>query len=275
MAQVEGGELMVIQRGSDSTPKRTSLEGYRGPNLGMGTSGGWTDGPWWRQGDAKRDIGLVKGLPEGTKLARVSAESYATEYFSAKGGVEKAAEAATETLSESNPTRSSDIFLAIQAINYTQPEELFQSSNSAAAAEKQVAVEDPKEDPAELVCFAIYLHDPVHALSFSSISQTVPAKWVSWLDAEALQVPDPQNPSQTYYSPPDDIAQIIEEGGVDPREWVAEWVEESLAIAVGTVAQRYVARRMGVGEGGIGRGKAREAALDAGAGEVARAVGGL
>jgi hypothetical protein len=37
-------------------------------------------------------------------------------------------------------------------------------------------------------------------------------------------------------------------GGVDPRDWVAEWLEESLSLAVGVVAQRYVARRMGVGE---------------------------
>jgi hypothetical protein len=29
---------------------------------------------------------------------------------------------------------------------------------------------------------------------------------------------------------------------------VAEWLEESLSLAVGVVAQRYVARRMGVGE---------------------------
>jgi hypothetical protein len=38
------------------------------------------------------------------------------------------------------------------------------------------------------------------------------------------------------------------------------------------VAQRYVARRMGVGEGGIGRGKARVAeVLEDGGGEAARA----
>ena len=59
---------------------------------------------------------------------------------------------------------------------------------------------------------------------------------------------------------------------MDPREWVTEWVEEVLGTGVGVVAQRYVARRMGVGEGGIGRGKMREAAIESGAGEAARAI---
>ena len=70
---------------------------------------------------------------------------------------------------------------------------------------------------------------------------------------------------------PESIMEIIQTGGVDPREWVAEWMEEILSLAVGVVAQQYVAKRMGVGEGGIGRGKKR-AEEDATAGEAARAV---
>ncbi|KAF2093773.1 hypothetical protein NA57DRAFT_47540 [Rhizodiscina lignyota] len=271
MSQVEGGDLMVIQRGSESTPRRSSSEGYRGPGLNMSTSGGWNDGPWWRQGEAKRDIGIVKGLAEGSKLAKVGAETYATEYFAGKGGVEEAAKQATQVLSESNPVRSSDIFLALQAVSYTQPAELFASSSSSSQEQKEGGVEEQPDQPDELVTFAVYLYDPVHALSFSTLSQSFPVRWIEWLDAPAAQHPDFPN----EYRPPEDIAQIIDEGGVDPREWVAEWVEESLSMAVGVLAQRYVARRMGVGEGGLGRGKAREEAVMAGAGEVARAMGGL
>ncbi|KAI5291914.1 hypothetical protein KEM52_000035, partial [Ascosphaera acerosa] len=47
-----------------------------------------------------------------------------------------------------------------------------------------------------------------------------------------------------------DIADLIASGGVDPREWVADWLREALALGLGVVAQRYVARRMGVGCGG-------------------------
>ena len=75
---------------------------------------------------------------------------------------------------------------------------------------------------------------------------------------------------------PAEIREIIEGGGVDPREWVAEWVEEALSLSIGVLAQRYVARRMGVGEsaGDLSGGRHRqkvEAIVNDGAGEAARA----
>ncbi|MCJ1228259.1 hypothetical protein MMC12_004920 [Toensbergia leucococca] len=251
MAQVEGGDLLVIQRGSEFSPRRESSEaGFTGSS-----SSGWSDGPWWRQSSDPRNLGTVKGLVEGTKLSKVSAESYANEHFASRGGVEEAAKQATENLHESNPVRSSDIFLSIQSINHTAPQDLFSSPQK----EDSANVIDPSE---ELLCFAIYLHDPIHGITFHTVTQTLPQKWIDWLDAstsEALGVPEA-------------IADIINTGGVDPREWVTEWVEEVLGTGVGVVAQRYVARRMGVGEGGIGRGKMREAAIESGAGEAARAI---
>ncbi|KAF1833842.1 hypothetical protein BDW02DRAFT_639748 [Decorospora gaudefroyi] len=255
MAQVEGGDLMVIQRGSEST-QRGSLDGYRG-----GGGGGWNDGPWWRHTD-KRDLGVVKGLVEGTKLARVSAESYANDFFAAKGGVEEAAKQATEVLSETNPVRNSDIFIAIQAVGYPCQPDLFATSSS----EEKSQVQEQSEDD-DQVAFAIYLHDPIHGISFKTLSQSFPAKWVEWLDAPANTEAAGEEGQL-----PREILDIIESGGVDPREWVSEWMEETINLSVGIVAQRYVARRMGVGEGGLGRGKAvREAVVDAGGGEAARA----
>ncbi|ORX96810.1 maintenance of telomere capping protein 1 [Clohesyomyces aquaticus] len=257
MAQVEGGDLLVIQRGSESTHRRGSMDGYRGG------SSGWNDGPWWRQND-KRDLSVVKGLPEGTKLCRVSAESYATDFFAAHGGVEEAAKQATEILSETNPVRSSDIFLSIQAISYEAPVELFGGASGSSETEKGGVQEHKDSD--ELVTFAIYIHDPIHSISFHALSQAFPAKWVEWLDATSVIGSDGVEAQL-----PQEIREIIESGGVDPREWVAEWMEETISLSVGIVAQRYVARRMGVGEGGIGRGKHREEALEAGGGEAARA----
>ena len=260
MSQVEGGDLLVIQRGSEST-RRASVDGYRGGGV-TGGGGGWSDGPWWRHTD-KRDLGVVKGLVEGSKLARVSAEAYAGDFFAARGGVEEAAKHATEVLSESNPVRSSDIFLALQAISYTAPQDLFAASQSP--EEKEGGVEEQEEED-ELVVFAIYLHDPIHGISYKALSQSFPAKWAQWLDAPAATEAAGEEPQL-----PAEIQQIIQDGGVDPREWVAEWMEETISLGVGIVAQRYVARRMGVGEGGIGRGKAREAVVEAGGGEAARA----
>lgn len=245
---------MVIQRGSEST-QRGSSEGYRGGG------GGWNDGPWWRHTD-KRDLSTVKGLTTGTKLARVSAETYATEFFAARGGVEEAAKQATEVLSETNPVRSSDIFIAIQAISYSDQDDLF--ANSSSAEEKSGAGEEKEGD--EQVIFAVYLHDPIHGISFKAISQAFPLKWVEWLDAPANTEAAGEEEQL-----PQEIQEIIESGGVDPREWVSEWMEETINLSIGIVAQRYVARRMGVGEGGLGRGRTRTAVVEAGGGEAARA----
>ncbi|KAI9816702.1 MAG: hypothetical protein M1832_004990 [Thelocarpon impressellum] len=260
MAQVEGGDLMVIQRGHESSPRRASDAGFTGSGVA-----GWSDGPWWRQETERRSLGAVKGVTEGGKLVRVGAEAYAHEFYAARGGVEVAAQRAAEVLSESNPVRSSDIFLAIQAIQHEEEP----AGPSAAGAEGGVV--DAESKPDELLSFAIYLHDPVHSITFGTRTQALPQKWLDWLDAS---VPARQEAGEDTAGSalPVEIAEIIASGGVDPREWVAEWVEETLSLGVGVVAQRYVARRMGVGEGGIGRGKKREEAIEGGGGEAARAI---
>lgn len=263
MSQVEGGDLMVVQKGKEASPRRESEHGISGNPVS-----GWNDGPWWRSTD-RRSISAVKGVVEGSKLARASAESYSVEHFASKGGVEEAAKQATETLSKSNPTRNSDIFLAIQAISQPVPKDLFAAGPSS--EKESSAVKEAEEAKAiEEIVFAIYLHDPIHGIAFHALSQYVPGQWIDWLDAS----------SSANGALPESIADIIESGGVDPREWVAEWIEETLTLAVGIVAQRYVARRMGVGDGGIGKGKMKadkgaEETLEGGGGEAARAIGGM
>lgn len=284
MSQVEGGDLLVVQRGQESAPRRGSEYGGGFGHSSFSTAG-WHDGPWWRTVTPgnPRNISAVRGAVEATKLARASAEAYANEYYSARGGIEEAAKQASEVLSETNPVRSSDIFLAIQAVSQTASKDLFQAgpssssstSNSNSTPQGVVEVEDEKEN--EEVSFAIYLHDPIHGIAFHTISQPVPQRWIDWLDAPAPSPADPE--ADDAHIPravvPEAIAEIIESGGVDPREWVAEWLEESLSLAVGVVAQRYVARRMGVGEGGVGKGKMRAekaSSVESGAGEAARAL---
>ncbi|KAK4444161.1 maintenance of telomere capping protein 1 [Podospora aff. communis PSN243] len=260
MAQVEGGDLLVFQRGHEAT--------------GVQSSAGWRDGPWWRQADSPRDFGLVKGLVEGTKLCRASAEGYATDYFSSHGGIEGARQRAVEPLSESNPVRSSDLFLSVQAIVIDEDKTLF-AGTTASEKEKKSPVQDD-EQADELVCFAVFILDPVHEIQYSTVSQSVPAKWIRWLDAAAAPL-TPTSAAEDAYEPefervPEEIREIVENGGVDPREWVAEWVEEVLGLSIGVVAQRYVARRMGVGEGGLGKGKQKlESVLEDGGSEAARA----
>ncbi|EGS17117.1 uncharacterized protein CTHT_0074470 [Thermochaetoides thermophila DSM 1495] len=273
MSQVEGGDLMVIQRGQESS-HRSSSEHHKSSFFSQPPFG-WRDGPWWRQDDSPRSIGIVPGLVEGTKLCRASAEAYAHEYFAANGGIEVARQRASEPLSESNPVRSSDIFLSVQAISVPSDGALFVGS---AAAEKEKAASDVKEEQEDAeggVCFAVYVFDPVHEIRYSTVSQTVPTRWIRWLDAPpapASREEEGNEYEKEFGRLPEEIREIVETGGVDPREWVSEWVEEVLSLAVGIVAQRYVARRMGVGEGGIGKGKQKvEDVVQEGGNEAARA----
>ncbi|POS83228.1 hypothetical protein EPUL_003927 [Erysiphe pulchra] len=260
MEQVEGGDLLVVQRGHESTVRRASEIGY------TGGSNSWNSGPWWRENSKRRDIGAVKGLVEGTKLVRVSAETYANEYFNSHGGLEKAIQRATQDVSESNPIRSSDIFFAVQAIAYDAPEDLFQGS---AQVEEEYGIVTEKDCCDELILFAIYLHDPVHNITFSTLSQSLPAQWIRWLEtiSKKSNVSDISSPSKSGFFKkdreevrddlPEEIADVIQSGGVDPREWVSEWIEETLSLSTGILAQRYVARRMGVSEKDTSKAKAK------------------
>ncbi|EER29515.1 hypothetical protein D8B26_003931 [Coccidioides posadasii str. Silveira] len=271
MAQVEGGDLLVVQRGQESGPRR-------GPESGasLKPTAGWNDGPWWRYVSPKqpRSISAIKGAVVATKLARASAEAYANEFYAARGGVEEAARQASEILSESNPVRNSDIFLSIQALSQPVSSELFQAGPSG-ESEPTSEVVEPKADIEEEISFAVYLHDPVHGIAFHTISQSIPQRWIEWLDASAPETDTDDSSEAAQFFVPEAIAEIIESGGVDPREWVAEWVEDALTLGVGVIAQRYVARRMGVGEGGVGKGKMKveqATVVESGAGEAARAI---
>lgn len=123
-----------------------------------------------------------------------------------------------------------------------------------------------EEEEEEQVVFAIHLYDPVHALSFATVSQALPAQWLGWLDA-----PAPKDTPAGEWALPEVIRNMVDMGGIDPREWIVEWVEEAVGLAVGVVAQRYVAKRMRVGDP-VSR-LVNEKMVGSGAGEEARAVG--
>ncbi|KAK9469124.1 maintenance of telomere capping protein 1 [Lipomyces arxii] len=177
MQQVEGGELMIVQKGRESRKRDSDKKGV------------------------KRDMGLFTGgLEAGEKLAKANIEQ-----IRLKGKEPENLE------DQDSPIRKSDIYLSIQAVSY-----------SANAVSSDVNPESESQD--KLFAFIIYLSDPFHDLSFTTHSQSFPLLWCDWLDSE------------------DPIP-----GQVDPREWLAEWVEEGLGLAIGVVAQRYVASRLAIG----------------------------
>ena len=67
-------------------------------------------------------------------------------------------------------------------IIYNEDKSLF-ADDGRKEEREGAGVAEPDEDDQESVVFAIYLHDPLHSLSFSTLSQAVPAKWAQWLDA--------------------------------------------------------------------------------------------
>lgn len=68
--------------------------------------------------------------------------------------------------------------------------------------------------------YVVYLLDPFHNLEFSTISQGFPVEWLQWQDDQ------------------EEIADAI-----------GEWLDEGLRLGITCVAQGYVAKRMGIGEG--------------------------
>lgn len=73
--------------------------------------------------------------------------------------------------------------------------------------------------------FIVYLADHQHKIELMTASQTFPAKWAEILDESAG--------TGTGTT-------------ADTREWILEWVESGLQLAVGVVAQKYVFMRMGL-----------------------------
>ena len=268
MAQVEGGDLLVIQRGQDSSPGQRSDDG------GLGFSGpGWGDGPWWRQPVEKRNLGLVRGAVEATKLAEASAKSYANDFYSPSGGVEAASRQAMQSMTESNPVRDSHIFLAIQAVGIPNWQALLLPLERETGHER---AEEAKVDDEDLVAFSVYLYDPEHGIHFGTMTQPFPSSWAEWMDTHTSTVaaaPNGLDPAHDRPTSPDiTIAETMTEGGPDPREWVADWVEDVLSLGIGIIAQSYVTRRMGIGPGHVAVARPRHHALESGGGEAARAI---
>lgn len=154
--------------------------------------------------------------------------------------------ASTAQENPQNPTRKSNIFLALQPTIHGPL--------------------DGSSEEEHVVSFAIHLHDPENSLDFSTLSQALPLQWLEWLDAAPPAV------ESGGWALPEAIQDIIDAGGLDPREWVVEWVEEAVGLAVGVVAQKYVAKRMRVGEAGEMAQVVRDAKNESLVNEEARVV---
>ena len=71
-----------------------------------------------------------------------------------------------------------------------------------------------------IFAYIAYLVDPVHDLEFTTISQGFPVEWLQWQDNQE-----------------------------EISDAVGSWLQDGLRLGVACVAQGYVAKRMGIGEG--------------------------
>lgn len=111
--------------------------------------------------------------------------------------------------------RTSKIYLSLQA---------YGGSIDASDKGKEKEVEPESVEDAEIQIL-MTLVDPANQITFSSTSQSFPSSWIP-LSLQTV------------------------EAATQPREWINEWLEEALQLTAGVLAQRYVARRMGIDNAG-------------------------
>ena len=121
-----------------------------------------------------------------------------------------------EAVDPSVPVHISYIHLAIQPTIYNVSPPTTPPPPPTNRPSTPVAISPPEHNFA----YVVYLVDPVHGLEFSTISQGFPAEWLQWQDDQ------------------EEVADAV-----------GEWIEDGLRLAVACVAQSYVAKRMGIGNG--------------------------
>jgi hypothetical protein len=180
LEQVEGGDL-VVNRGNESRPKEGASD--------------------------RRDLNVVDGYDEALKVSQVCfillgcrKMSNIFDQVNIEDVIKRNIKA-TETVKNPNiPTTHSDVYLRIQPYSsaYSQPPSLPEVS---AGVQQQLQ-------------FLIYFFDPVHKLVHTTVTQTVPIKWLPlW----------------------------------DEYDWVEDLIADTLRAGVEVIGQEYVVARMGWG----------------------------
>ncbi|GMM35681.1 Mtc1 protein [Saccharomycopsis crataegensis] len=133
---------------------------------------------------------------------------------------EQQAKADQEENNDTNSTRVSHIFLTILPIIQDKSAQTYTSS-----FEEIVKIDESTTDSFQ---FLITVKDLEHKFSIVTKSQSFPTKWAQWLTTNSVE-------SQKEAG----------DDGVEPADWVREWVKDGLALSLGVLAQSYVTKRMG------------------------------
>jgi len=137
-------------------------------------------------GAAARDLNAVEGYDAALKLAEVNVQDV----------IKRNTESSLPERNDNLATTYSYVYLRIQP---------YVSGFKAASAPSSTETNEHLQ-------FLIYIHDPAHKLTHTTITQAVPSKWLDlW----------------------------------DKYDWVEDLVAEALRVGVEVVGQEYVVSRMG------------------------------
>ena len=110
---------------------------------------------------------------------------------------------ASSLASTENPTTVSHIFLSIQAAS-------FQSTSTFSNISRSDNPNNNKAPKDDLFAFVVFLKDAKHDIEYLTVSQAFPLGWT------------------------------ISNHNPELSNWLYEWMDEGLALALGIVAQRFV-----------------------------------
>lgn len=231
ISTVDAGEFFVYRHGagfgSSSNVK----------SKGTYSTQGWSDGEWWYTNDnpetaIRRDLNSVSGVMEARKLAAANGMSFASDFIAANMAALRGRRAGlgSDDTDSSGVVGTNHIFLSIQPVLHRLPTDHGSSGSDTGS--------DSTDD---LISFIVHLHDPAHALTFDTVSQSFPREWIDWFEFVPPVAASPR-PGGSPCHP--DIAPIVALGGIDPREWAAGWINDAVCGAVEVVARRYLFRRV-------------------------------
>lgn len=135
-----------------------------------------------------------------------------------------------------------DIFISIIAIT---PETAHTSSND----DKDTVIDASQPNN---FSFTIILKDITNDITVTARSQGFPSKWIKWIEEDSKETSIDDDATETEAEVKNEKSsqennaeeEDEEEESINKSEWVQNWIDEGLSLALGTVAQNYVLERM-------------------------------
>lgn len=183
-----------------------------------------------RNPESNADAMFFGKLIDGEKLCNANLESSMKEILKTNKKLkeEKAAHAAESESTEGGGEQDdfkisrSDIFVAIQPVT-TRLEDKPPVKNDEEETNDEVIIDALNN---ESFSFIVMMRDISNSITIRSKTQAFPYKWFKWLNGN--------------------IGNEFEQlEGIDPREWVNDWIKDGLRLTFGVMAQEYVIKRMG------------------------------